>query len=241
MKKKYILEQLGFTSNEGLVYNSLIFLGKGSIADIVRKSGLHRPLVYKCVPNLLNKGLISISPKGKSRLFVPTAPDKLETLFKENEEKFFKDIEDLHAIYKGDNKKPIVTYREGKKAIMDGYLDIVNSLPKGATYYRYSSTRVLNREKYVPKNYRETRDRKQLERLIITNEPSKMRSKDKLGRVIKTVPKDYDLFEYDITQVIYGDKVCFADYNTNTIITIENPLIAKFQKKIFKLLFKKLN
>jgi len=107
-------------------------------------------------------------------------------------------------------------------------------------YFRYSSALALNREKFIPKDYRSVRDKKGLERLIITNESTRGLHVKRLGREVKAVPADFDLFEYNISQLIYGNKVSLIDYNTKTAITIENAMIAEFQKKIFKLLFKKL-
>ncbi len=57
---------------------------------------------------------------------------------------------------------------------------------------------------------------------------------------MKIVPRNFDLFEYDATELIYADKIAFVDYNTETAVIIENPKLAEFQKKIFKLLFMKL-
>ena len=62
----------------------------------------------------------------------------------------------------------------------------------------------------------------------------------RLERSVKFVPKNYGLFDYDITEILYGDKIAFIDYNTETGLIIENPVIAEFQKKIFKLLYDKL-
>jgi len=96
------------------------------------------------------------------------------------------------------------------------------------------------RPKYLSKKYRLLRDRKKLERKVITNAPNKAQKHVRLEREIKVVPPDFDLFEYNVSQVIYGDKVAVIDYNTETAVVIENETIAKFQQKIFELLFRKL-
>ena len=88
--------------------------------------------------------------------------------------------------------------------------------------------------------YRQIRDRKRLERYVISNvERIKEKSKQ-LTRSEKAIPPEFDLFEYDITEVIYGDKIAYVDYNTETAFIIESPTIAEFQRKIFKLLYSKL-
>ena len=98
--------------------------------------------------------------------------------------------------------------------------------------------------------YEKARDKKQLERFVITNKRSGDDKKQtegpegsrriKMEKAVKIIPPDYDLFEYNVTQLIYGNKIAFVDYNTETAVIIENPVIAKFQQKIFKLLFAKL-
>ena len=54
------------------------------------------------------------------------------------------------------------------------------------------------------------------------------------------IPHGTDLFAYDITQLIYWPKIAFVDYNTETSVIIENPIIAKFQERLFKLLYQRL-
>lgn len=243
MKKpftKSILEKIGFSSEENTVYTLLLSSGPLSPSDIVRKTSIHRPAVYKILEKLLENGLVAVMPKGKLKVYVAESPDRIEKLFQSLEDDFNSEIHDLYDIYEHRDKKPIVTFEEGDKAILNSYSNVVSDLKKNDTYYRYSSGLTLDRAKYLPKDYKLIRDRKNLERLVITDEFSKNKSKLRLGRTIKSVPNDSNLFSHNITQSIYGNKVSFIDYNTKSVITIENPMIAEFQKKIFKLLFKRL-
>jgi sugar-specific transcriptional regulator TrmB len=240
MNKNGILEKIGFTSQQSLVYKALLELGPVSISHIVRKTGFHRPVVYKVLPFLIERGLVSVMPKGKYKIYVAESPEKLERIFADLEDSFNAEIYKLHEIYEAAGKKPVVTYAEGDAAIKEAFSDVVHSLKKNDAYYRYSSALSLTRQKYVPADYRSIRDRKGLERYVIMDESSKHRMSAKLGKAVKTVPNSYNLFDLNITQIIYGDKFSVIDYNTKTIITIENKMIAEFQKKIFKLLFSKL-
>jgi len=75
--------------------------------------------------------------------------------------------------------------------------------------------------------------------VITSNELMKFKSNKKvLNREMIGIPKKYDLFEDNITKVIYGNKVAIFDYNSETSFVIENKKFADFEKKIFKLLFK---
>jgi len=235
-----ILKNLGLDQNEEKTYVFLLENGASSPTDIEKKTSIHRPIVYKALESLKNKNLVNISPKGKRTLYTAESPEKLESIFRELEKTFFNDVEDLHNLYElGQKNKPKVTYNEGKQAIQDSYMDIPNTLDKDAEYYRYMSIQNSNREKFLPKGYRELRNKKGLESMIITNKSAK-KDKIRLGSRVKVLPDSYDLFEYNIGQVIYGDKVAIVDYDSQSVITINHPKFAEFQKKLFKLLFEKI-
>jgi sugar-specific transcriptional regulator TrmB len=240
MKNKDILEQIGLTKDESTIYRTLLSVNPISISEIVRKTGIHRPTVYKTLPSLLEKQLVSVMPKGKNKLYVAESPERVEKIFEELEDEFNSEINTLFQNYKVRDKKPLVKYAEGDSAIKNVFSDVVHSLDKNESYYRYSSALNLARKKYVPKDYRAVRDKKDLNRYIITDSESLKISSKKLGKSMKSIPKDSDLFELDITQIIYGNKVSLIDYNSKTIVTIENEMIARFQEKIFKLLFGRL-
>jgi hypothetical protein len=52
------------------------------------------------------------------------------------------------------------------------------------------------------------------------------------------MPEDIGPFDYNITQIIYGNRVAFIDYNSETAMIIESKSIADFQTRIFKSLYK---
>ncbi len=76
--------------------------------------------------------------------------------------------------------------------------------------------------------------------MVITSDELLRRKdiKKKLNREMVAIPKKYDLFEDNVTKVIYGNKVAILDYNSDTSFVIENQKFADFERKIFKLLYK---
>jgi sugar-specific transcriptional regulator TrmB len=242
MKQLSPLEHVGFSKAESRIYTSLIAKGGGTISDLMVETGFYRPTIYKYIGVLIKKGFVRVGTRGKRKIYYAESPQKIEALIDLWYSTLSKNVDDLKDSFDYQGKKPIVRYEEGKEAIINAYSDVVRSLKRGEMYFRYSSDRALRSKQklYSPKDYGTIRDAKGLERLIITNEPTKKAHSNKLGREIKTVPRDFDLFEYDVSQIIFGNKMVIIDYNTETVITVENPVIAEFQKKIFKLLFKKL-
>ena len=62
----------------------------------------------------------------------------------------------------------------------------------------------------------------------------------KLERYMKVIPEEFGDFAYDVTLLVYKDKIAYVDYGSETAITIQNAAAAEFQLKLFKLLFSKL-
>ena len=241
---KEFLQKLGLSERGSEVYLTLLQGGRMSVSDLSRKTGLYRTMVYDAIAELEREGLATMSLKGKYKRYSAESPKKLEAKFLELSNTFDKELEALEGLaHAPESCRPVVTYLEGQKGIVGIHDDIVTTLKKGDVYYRYSSAKVSGAEKrqsYLSKKYRLLRDQKQLERKVITNVANKAAKRPRLEREIKEVPADFDLFEYHASQVIYGNKVAVIDYNPETAVVIDNPTVARFQQKIFELLFRKL-
>lgn len=241
MDYEQTLLALGLSKNEIAAYISLLELGPTSPTSIEKHARMHRPLVYKALASLQTKGLVTASPKGARRIYVPESPDKLSGIFRRMEDGLISSIEDLHKLYSGPkHAKPSIVYSTGDKAVRSGLRDVIETLRKGEVYYRYSpGYELFDRSRFLPKKYEAMRDKKQLERFIITNDDGK-KHRTVLGRYTKAVPRSFDLFNDRIGLVVYGNKVLILDYESKSAITITHAKFAEFQKKIFKLLYSKL-
>ncbi len=235
------LSHLGLSEKESIIYLSLLSSGQETVSGVAKNTNLHRPVIYKTLPLLQNKGLVTTTTKGQRTYFVAEPPEKLHGLLQETERTVQNLIPELQAIFTSVEKRPTVKFLEGKKSIAFVFEDILQTLKKGDVFYRYSSSQSLKHsDKFLPKNYQERRDEKQLERFAITSDTIAKETQPKLERVVKTVPKQFGLFDYNITQLIYGNKIAFNDYSSETALIIENEAIANFQRQLFKTLFAKL-
>ena len=238
-KYQNIFSKIGLSEDDAKVYACLIHNGELLPTQISKKTNLYRPVVYKAIENLGDKSLIRISSKGKRKTYIAESPEKLESLFKEYEKSFFDDMEDIYKLYESSSDKPTILVAEGEQAIRDTYSDVVNTLDKNEKYYRYSSIKQFKKNKYIPKDYEYIRDKKGLERLVITGH-SNQPGKKLLGRSVKAIPKEFDLFEDEINLIIYKDKVAIIDYPSKMTINIQHKKFAEFQNKLFGLLFSRL-
>lgn len=241
MNTSILLQQLGLSKNGALAYLALVDLGPATIARIAAESGVQRPLIYKVLPELFNMGLVAKAPRGKRMHYSALSPTKLRNLHRTLDVALDSALPALEKRYLASGERPHITYLEGRAGIVAVYEDIIETLPKGGIFYRYSSgSKAKKNEYYVPKDYRAKRDAKKLERYVITNKQTAAKKSSRLERAVKIIPEGSDLFTYNITQLIYGNKVAFVDYNTESAIIIENPVIAAFQERLFKLLYQRL-
>jgi HTH-type transcriptional regulator, sugar sensing transcriptional regulator len=242
METSEILKKIGLNDKEAAVYITLLENGPLTISGIAKASNLHRPAIYQILPKLEKRGLVSISIKGKLKYYVAESPEKLKLLVGNLNESLQSALPDLEAIYNSTGNRPVVKFFIGRDGIKNVFLDLVTSLKRGEIYYRYTSNKDLEKtEKYLPRDYRKIRDEKQLERYIINNAESAKQKSPNLNRAVKTIPLDFSLFDQEVSMLIYGDKIAFIDFNTETAITVENKKIAEFQKILFKFIYKSLN
>jgi hypothetical protein len=243
ISKRELLKKLGVTHPGDKIYLALLKLRRATVAELARETGCYRPLIYKELPHLISRRLISKVPVGKRIMYIAENPLVLQALVDRLREEVDLTIPELSQMYEGSHNKPVVRYVEGCKAIQKIYEDIVRRAKKGDSYYRYESIRDYKENgKYYPALYRHkaTGNQNVLDRYLITNEEGSLHRPLRINRFVKTIPSSYDAFDHNITQVIFKDTVAFIDFDTETATIIENKRFADFQLKIYKMLFGKL-
>lgn len=240
MKGTDLLRKIGLNKYQASIYISLIERGPMTVAGISRASGLNRPIIYKFLPALQEMDLVALVVAGRQKHYIAQSPDNLRSLVRGINLEIEQSLPELERAFAVQGKQPIVKFFYGKNGISAIFKDLVTSLGKESVYYRFTSNKDLESiTQYIPRDYMEMRDRKRLDRFVINNEKAAERMV--LGREVKTIPKEVDPFDYDINQIIYGNKVAFMDFNSDTAVLIENKKIADLQKAIFKILYKYLD
>lgn len=237
-----ILEWIWLSKNHSIIYLKLLEYWKSTITDISEITLLHRTQLYRLLPYLIESGFVIVTLEWKKKYYFPASPSIINDAYLELQSQTKSSLSTLENMYENIDKKPIVTYNQGKNWITNLFNDIVESTKKWDVFYRVTSevdTDFINKN-YLPKEYREKRDKKDLERYVIMSSKSAKSKKNRLERELKVIPESIDEFQDDILMTIYANKVWFIDFNTETSIIIENKQIAEFQKKLFKLLYKSL-
>jgi sugar-specific transcriptional regulator TrmB len=241
MKLDAIFSSIGLDAEHARLYAALVTKSPVTLAELARAARLYRPAAYRLLPELEEKGLVERVLRGKRAYFAPRSPAALAALVEDSRHASAETLRDLQAQFEKHAKAPQVTVGYGRRGIANVYDDIVETLRRGDVFYRYSSARKKRpRDAYVPVRYEERRDAKRLERYVITNNRTSSQKRKKLERYIRIIPPEFDRFEYDVTLLVYKNKIAYVDYGSETALTIENAAVAEFQLKLFKVLFSQL-
>jgi predicted DNA-binding transcriptional regulator len=236
-----LFSQIGIDEKSGRIYLRVLEYGRSPISEIVKNTRIHRVEVYRKLPYLLEIGLIKESKLWKRKIYLAASPQRIQELIELQKESSEKRITELIEKYGNLDNKPNVVYQEGAKAITSIFRDIVESLEKWDIFYRISSeTNVEKSNSYLPKNYRELRDKKELERYVIMAKKTADNKKPRAEREVAIMPENYEQFDENIQMIVYKNKIAYIDYTNESAITIENKKMADFQKKLFTALFKSL-
>jgi sugar-specific transcriptional regulator TrmB len=204
------------------------------VAHIAQKTKLARQQIYRNLEELIREGFVTKVIEGKSVMYKAESPRRIE-------EAFGRVLEKTTSLLKKREKEAPAHLRffkgfAGIRAVFD---DAIDHTPKGDTFYRYTSERDLKAvNRYLSPTYRARRDKKKLERLVISNPASGKQKASRLERFIKYV--DSDSFEQDIIQLVYGKRLAFINLKTEEAFIVEDEALASFQKVIFRQLYRKL-
>lgn len=235
-----VLTNIWLSQIEAKIYLYLLESSWSNITEISKGSNCNRVQIYWAIPRLKDIRLISESLRGKRKIFYAENPENLENIFYEQKLSFQNTVSLLKEKYEKKISIPELKVFYTQESIKHIFDDIIETLNHWETYYRYSSRKQDHLRGFLSESYKAQRDKKEIQRMVITSDEL-LKLKDthkKLNREMVAIPKRYDLFEDNITKVIYGNKVAILDYNSNTHFIIENQKFADFEKKIFKLLFK---
>lgn len=240
--KKYdsLLARLWLSEHERLIYLTLLEHPYLNVTDLARRTKYHRPMVYRSLGSLESQWYIEKSLlEGKRYFYHANSPAKLRE--KLNELTTIADhlIPEMEEVHRKIYDAPILSIREWIEWIRSIHGDLVHTLKKWDTYYRYSSTRDEKSRKvsYIPSEYLLVQKSKELSRFVITNTEHEVLHNDNPYREILSIPRSFDPFDDNISKIIYSNKVAIIDYDSQMGWIIENERFARYEEKIFRLLY----
>lgn len=238
------LKQLGFTDKEVEVYLALLEFGSQPASVIAKKTSIPRPTVLFLFENLLKRGYIRKSQKGKARFFYADPAD----LYKAKLEEMQQTKEALEATmpllneYKSPfSSPPRINFFEGIEGCRNAYLQVLESKTEVCEFAAHMDLNKMG-ETFM-ENFVAERTRRKVFMKVISQDTPVHRAYQKLDkkqqRTLKMFPiKKGDLFS---SIDIFEDKVLLLNlYHDCFAILIESKQVADTLKTIHSLIWEEL-
>jgi len=237
------LANLGLTDKEAKVYLASLELGKSPVQKIGQKAGVNRATTYVIIKGMMKKGLMSSYHEDKKQFFFAESPEKLNILFKNQEqelkrkqeylEKLLPELKGLNVSKEG---RPIVRYFEGKeglRAMAHELRDVQHGDTMKIIYSRDLLSKIFTDEELI----------QMARKRVSKNAKAEVIVNDDLGK-LKNIDAEYFKIpsgKYPITcdVAFFRDKVRIATLKEPLFgIIIENKEVSDTLKILFNLAFK---
>jgi sugar-specific transcriptional regulator TrmB len=124
------LHSIGLSKNESQVYVVLCTLGLCKAGDVVKKTKLHRMLVYTALDQLVDRGLATRSKNTGGAVFQAADPKALRGYIERMSEMTESVIDRLHDIQQIDSKSITVRTLVGREGFILNLQEIISSAHK---------------------------------------------------------------------------------------------------------------
>ena len=247
-----ILQHFSLSKQEIDIYLAVLSLENPNTSKIANHANMTRTAAYFHVKNLLKKGLLYQSPRGKVHHFSAKSPAQLAAALSKLTLDFKSLVPELESLQKITSERPEFEVMESKKGYFSVY-EKISFLPRGSTFRVIEGRKGLVDELglLTPEQWNVFFSRV-VKRGIITHGIFTTESltvpKEKFGpspEVHKTFQKRvWDLrtlpesvIPIDELALIYGDRVSFLLPETRMVITIKHAGIVQFMGAMFDGLF----
>lgn len=233
------LQELGLTRNESLVYTALLGLGETKTGPIVKKTGLHRVLIYDALNSLIKKGLASSVTKENIKYFQAADPNSLVEFLEEKKAAANELLPELKAIQKSNEGKQLVTVYEGVKGLKSAMSNMIKELTSKDYHYVFASGNMAPTVGDYYYLYQQEKRKKKIPTKTIYD--MSFRAHQDIIKATYATIKFYPLGPFQTDTWIYKDKVLIVVYTANPPIAtlIQSRETANSYKNLFESLWKK--
>ncbi|MFA6424169.1 MAG: helix-turn-helix domain-containing protein [Candidatus Magasanikbacteria bacterium] len=236
------LQSIGFTKNLSEVYLSLAQLGgQAKAGEIIKKTGLHRNIVYICLDKLIEKQLLTKTEERGVTIYKTLDPARLMNEIREKEQLTTNIIEEIEALKKHPDTQEIIVH-EGLEGFRNFNLYTLKKIEEGGTLQVLGSIgdkwfEYMGEEKY--KEYIKIQNKKKIKWEMITYFDSK-RDKQFINDYpelceVKLLPQTYD---NPASIYIFGDTISINIFTEPfSVIEIKNRAVADVYRNYFSLLW----
>lgn len=237
MEEKTILEDLGFSKSEAIVYVALLEIGRTKSGEIIKKTGLQSSVIHNTLNTLINKGFVTFVLEGKIKKYEAVSPNLIREWIKSKEKSFEEILPKLKILEKQSKEKGTKTkVYEGFKGLLTATLEMIEN-PTEGDYKYFAAEKMLLDKKAI----------EFFEKVDLIKKDKKINVKGIAKSSGKEVLKDYknSLIRYTNEEIppamnICGDKVLIISLSDKPVgILIESKEISKQYHDLWDNIWKK--
>lgn len=245
-----LMRKFAFSDSETDVYVATLSLGPSGVADIAKKMGKNRTAIYFHIKNLLQKGILKETRKGRKIRYVALPPSELAEHFSRATTDFKSLVPQLESLFRVEKEAPIIEVTESVKGYFKVY-DEISSMPIGSTFRVLEGKDALIKEFTLLSDeewrmfFTRTAMRKIETRGLFTREslrvPMQALSTGNFKNIgeriwhLRTLPEA--ILPFQQLLFIYGEKIAFLFPNTSLVVTVKHKDIADSLAAVFDGLF----
>lgn len=236
------LENIGLEDKEAEIYLAILQLGLSNVVDIARKAEIKRTTVYEYLDNLLRRGLICKTVKGKRIFYLAEKPERILHIWEVKKKHLEKILPELQSFYALSSGKPKVKFYEGVEGMRQIYREMTKT--SKTLWSVFSADKYYNAfsEKDGLEFFENIKEHGgQIKDLVEDTPAGREYVKSGYHKGIggaKLLPKDFKLAA-DI--LVTGNKVAMNSLVNMVGVIIENSEIAEVQRNFIKFLWKNTN
>ncbi len=245
MEKRHLLLQFGLSKEESAIYIAALELGESLPSHLAEKAEVKRPMLYKILPGLFSKGLLSQTIKGKRRYIIAEEPQVLIDKKQSELAMLEETVPELRLLLRTAKIKPHIVFYDGIEGLKKVYVD---NLREGKPILEFIGLDNIHPEidEYAKNYYIPTRMNKKIPLKVIisgktTTERINLKTASYALREVKIISEKE--FPIPLDMYIYGDNVSFLMYRSDSEpmgVIIRSKEIATTMRSIFEIIWQKL-
>ncbi|MCA9485880.1 MAG: hypothetical protein KC506_03485 [Nanoarchaeota archaeon] len=212
------IEELGLSKNEAKVYWALLETGETKTGPIVKKTEMHRVLIYDALESLIKKGLASYVTKENIKYFRASNPERILDFLKEKEEKAKAMIPELENIREKNLSKQSAEIYEGIIGLKSAMNNMLKELTSKDHHYVFASGNMAGAVGDYYYIYQKEKKRKKILTKVIYDVSFKPHQ-DIIDVTYGTI-RFFPLGPFPTDTWIYKDKVLIVTYTANPPIAV---------------------
>ncbi len=228
------LVQLGLTEKEARIYMGTLEIGRGSVVQISRKTGLPKSTTADTLKQLAKKQLVSVYAHKSRRRYAASDPRVLEERITRAQDVFQSVYPELEALYVEHGKKPDIRYYEGKEGLGVVQREILSEAKEIACVAAVG-TLFSKMSEYFP-TFSQQRAKKKIPIRIIARDEALARERKESGKHELRTIRIVESLPFQSLMYVWEDKVALMTLKEELmIVVIESRNITSMIRALFEI------